>query len=86
MYSLKTDVGRLDLLPLVKHLTGLEAQIPSGDIMPITVQPFVDRLTETGLLSASEIAPFHDGPSPERRPRDVPAGRLLESWPSANQR
>ena len=41
--------------------------------MSITVQQFIERLVECGLLSAAEITPFHDGLPPEQRPKDVQA-------------
>ncbi|MGD0898575.1 MAG: SUMF1/EgtB/PvdO family nonheme iron enzyme [Thermoguttaceae bacterium] len=39
--------------------------------MAITVQQFVERLTESGLMSAAEVAGFQESLPPDKRPRDV---------------
>ncbi len=39
--------------------------------MSITVEQFIKRLSESGLMSPAEISTFHDGLPPEQRPRDV---------------
>jgi serine/threonine-protein kinase len=41
--------------------------------MAITVQQFIERLTQSGLMSAAELAAFHDSLPPAERPRDVKA-------------
>ena len=41
--------------------------------MPISVAQFIERLTESGLLSATEIATFQDSLPPDQRPKDVQA-------------
>jgi WD40 repeat protein/predicted Ser/Thr protein kinase len=39
--------------------------------MAISVEQFIERLTESGLLSAAEVSAFQDGLPPDKRPRDV---------------
>ena len=39
--------------------------------MSITVEQFVERLTQSGLMSAAEIASFQQSLPPEKRPKDV---------------
>jgi serine/threonine protein kinase/WD40 repeat protein len=39
--------------------------------MAISVEQFIERLTQSGLLSAAEVSKFHDSLPPERRPKDV---------------
>ncbi|MGA2034637.1 MAG: bifunctional serine/threonine-protein kinase/formylglycine-generating enzyme family protein [Thermoguttaceae bacterium] len=39
--------------------------------MSITVEQFIERLTESGLISAQEISSFQQQLPPERRPKDV---------------
>ena len=39
--------------------------------MSITVEQFVERLTESGLLSAAEVSTIQEGLPPEKRPKDV---------------
>ncbi|MGD0896877.1 MAG: serine/threonine-protein kinase, partial [Thermoguttaceae bacterium] len=39
--------------------------------MAITVQQFIERLTESGLMSAAEVAKFQEGLPSDKRPRDV---------------
>jgi serine/threonine-protein kinase len=41
--------------------------------MAITVEQFIERLTESGLVSAAEISTFQDSLPPDQRPRDVQA-------------
>lgn len=36
--------------------------------MSITLPQFIERLTQSGLLSAEELAAFQDGLPPEKRP------------------
>ncbi|MGO8751641.1 MAG: protein kinase domain-containing protein [Thermoguttaceae bacterium] len=42
-----------------------------GRSMSITVEQFVERLTQSGLMSAAEIASFQQSLPPEKRPKDV---------------
>ncbi|MGD0898165.1 MAG: serine/threonine protein kinase, partial [Thermoguttaceae bacterium] len=39
--------------------------------MAITVQQFIERLTESGLMSAAEVARLQDSLPPDKRPKDV---------------
>ncbi|MGA2030926.1 MAG: bifunctional serine/threonine-protein kinase/formylglycine-generating enzyme family protein [Thermoguttaceae bacterium] len=39
--------------------------------MAITVEQFIERLSESGLMSAAEISAFQQGLPPDKRPRDV---------------
>ena len=39
--------------------------------MAITLEQFIERLTQSGLMSAAEVATLQDGLPPEQRPRDV---------------
>jgi serine/threonine-protein kinase len=39
--------------------------------MSITVEQFIERLTQSGLMSAAEVSTFQDGLPPDKRPKDV---------------
>jgi serine/threonine protein kinase len=39
--------------------------------MAITVQQFIDRLTESGLMSAVEVSTFQGSLPPDKRPKDL---------------
>jgi serine/threonine protein kinase len=39
--------------------------------MSITVEQFIDRLTQSGLMSAAEVSTFQDSLPPDKRPKDV---------------
>jgi hypothetical protein len=39
--------------------------------MAITVEQFIERLTQSGLMSAAEVSQFQGSLPPERRPKDV---------------
>jgi formylglycine-generating enzyme required for sulfatase activity/predicted Ser/Thr protein kinase len=39
--------------------------------MAITVEQFIERLSESGLMSAAEVSQFQQGLPPEQRPKDV---------------
>ena len=41
--------------------------------MAITVEQFIERLSESGLMSAAEISAFQDSLPPAERPSDVQA-------------
>ena len=41
--------------------------------MAVTVEQFIERLTQSGLMSAAEISAFQDSLPPDQRPRDVKA-------------
>jgi serine/threonine protein kinase len=43
----------------------------AGWRMAISVEQFIERLSESGLLSAAEVSAFQDGLPPHKRPRDV---------------
>jgi serine/threonine-protein kinase len=40
------------------------------DVMSVTLEQFVQHLTQSGLLSAAEISSFQDSLPPEKRPKD----------------
>ena len=39
--------------------------------MAITVEQFIERLTQSGLMSAAEVSTFQDSLPPDKRPKDV---------------
>ena len=39
--------------------------------MSITIEQFVERLTQSGLMSAAEVSTFQDSLPPDKRPKDV---------------
>jgi formylglycine-generating enzyme required for sulfatase activity/serine/threonine protein kinase len=39
--------------------------------MAITVQEFIERLTQSGLMSAAEVSSFQDSLPPDKRPKDL---------------
>ena len=39
--------------------------------MAITIEQFIERLTESGLMSAADVSTFHESLPPDKRPRDV---------------
>ena len=41
--------------------------------MAITVEQFIERLSQSGLMSAAEISAFQDSLPPDQRPADVKA-------------
>ena len=47
--------------------------------MSITVEQFVDGLTQSGLMSAAEIASFQESLPPEKQPKDAPNTRPASS-------
>ena len=44
-----------------------------GLSLVITVEQYIERLTQSGLMSAAELAAFQDSLPPDNRPRDVQA-------------
>ncbi len=40
--------------------------------MPITVGQFVERLSQSGLMSSADVAAFQKALPPERQPHDAP--------------
>jgi serine/threonine-protein kinase len=39
--------------------------------MAVTVEQFIERLTQSGLMSAAEVSTFQDSLPPDKRPKDV---------------
>jgi hypothetical protein len=39
--------------------------------MAITLQQFIERLTQSGLMSAAEVSTFQESLPPDKRPTDV---------------
>jgi serine/threonine protein kinase len=39
--------------------------------MAVTVEQFIERLTQSGLMSAAEVSTFRDSLPPDKRPKDV---------------
>ncbi len=39
--------------------------------MAVTVEQFIVRLTQSGLMSAAEVSTFQESLPPDKRPKDV---------------
>ncbi len=39
--------------------------------MAVTVEQFIERLSQSGLMSAAEVSTFQDSLPPDKRPKNV---------------
>ena len=49
----------------------LRVSQPGGVILSVTLEQFVQHLTASGLMSATEVTSFQDTLPPERKPKDA---------------